>query len=96
MIPRIPPLPEELRRTALETDVANSELKALATDLILIRERDIADDDRADVHASLAAGLYSAALGLLLEATRRAGASMPEATSGDLQRLRVELRVVSL
>ena len=94
--PVIPPLDTSRLASLLATDRERDRLKAIAVELIRRRRAQVSQDHVAEIDSNLTAGLYSQALGSLMIGMRNAGLELPEATSGELQRLRVALRAENL
>lgn len=94
--PLIPPIDPSRLASLVVADRERSRLKATAVELIRRRRPQVSLDHLADIDSSLTAGLYAQALGSLMIGMRDASREFPEATSGQLQRLRVELRAANL
>jgi len=83
------------RAAADEIERLRDCLKAAAVEFIRAKSA-LPGVDAEEAHRQLTDGAYSEALGALMRAYRVAGVALPEASNGEVQRMRVELRTHDL
>lgn len=78
---------------ALTHDRDRAEHAAHAVEIIRSKWAMLSDDVQKEITVCLRSALYSQALGLVVSELKAQGIAFPEASNGDVQRLRVDLRL---